>query len=155
MINKNQKIGALALVVLGILIFMAFSIHLILFKLSLPPYSARTEGKYVAYGLEIWGFLWSIPVVVSLFLLAYLVYPSKFGKSSKLVNILFMLLTIGGFGITALLVALAIINNFPPADYILMFISNLIVVTSPFWIMGVLALSAFKKEKFEKDKREA
>ncbi|ODS42208.1 MAG: hypothetical protein MSIBF_02415 [Candidatus Altiarchaeales archaeon IMC4] len=152
--TKTRKIGAIALVVLGILIFVAYSIHLILFKLSLPPYSVQTEGKYVAYGLEVWGFLWSIPVVVSLFLLAYLIYPSKFERSSTMANVLFMLLAIGGFGITAVLVALAIINNFPSTDYILMFILGLIIMTSPFWIVGILALSAFKKERFEKMKRE-
>jgi len=152
--TKARKIGAVALGVLGILIFAVYSIHLILFKLSLPPYSAATEGKYVAYGLEVWGFLWSIPVVVSLFLLACLIYPSKFEKSSTMANVLFMLLAIGGFGITVLLVTLAIINNFSPTDYLLMFIFGLIVGTSPFWIMGVLALFAFKREKFEKMKNE-
>ncbi len=153
--TKTRKIGATALVVLGLLIFAAYSIHLILFKLSLPPSnSVLTEGKYVAYGLEVWGFLFLLPVVISLFLLAYLIYPSKFEKFSTIVKTLSVLLAIGGFGVTALYVVLAIINNFPPTDYLLMFIFALIVGTSPFWIMGILAVFAFKKDKFEKMKKE-
>jgi len=78
--TKIRKIGSIALIILGILIFAVYSIHLILFKLSLPPYSIQTEGKYVAFGLEILAYLFSLPVIISLFLLAYLIYPSKFER---------------------------------------------------------------------------
>jgi len=152
--TKTRKIGAVALVVLGILIFAAYSIHLILFKLSLPPWSIQTEGKYVAYGLEVLGFLFSLPVVISLFLLAYLTHPSRFERFSTIVKTLSVLLAIGGFGVTALLIISAIINNFPPINYIPIFIFSSIVGTSPFWIMGILAIFTFKKDKFKNMRKE-
>ena len=143
--TKTRKIGAIALVVLGILIFAVYSIDLILFKLSLPPYSVQTEGKYVAYSLKVLGFLFSLPVVISLFLLAYLINPSKFERFSTIIKMLSVLLAIGGFGVTALLITSAFINNFPPIDYIPIFVLLSIAGTSPFWIMGILAVFTFKK----------
>lgn len=152
--SKIRKIGAVTLVALGFLIFAAYSIHLILFKPLLPPWSVHKEGKYVAYKLELWGFLWSIPVIISLFLLAYLIHPSKFEKFSPIANALFIILAVGGFGATALLNTSAIINNFPPANYIPFLIFWSIAGTSSFWIMGILAVFVFKKDKFENMKKE-
>ena len=151
---KAKKIGAMLFIVLGIIIFFSYSVHLILFKLSLPPWSIQTEGKYVAYGLEVWGFLFFIPVIFSLFLLSYLIYPLKIKSFSTVIGAIFIILTIGGFGITALLITSAIINNFPPVNYIPFFIFSSIAGTSPFWIMGISAVFAFKKDKFENMKKE-
>jgi len=151
--TKTRKIGALALVVLGILIFVAGLSWLILFKLSLPPWSIQTEGKYAAFSMAVFAFLWTIPHVISLFLMAYLIHPSKFERFSTISNALFVVLGIGGFVITALL-TLAIINNFPSMNYIPRIIFNSITVTSPFWVMGILAIFAFKKDKFENMKKE-
>lgn len=156
MMNKTKlrEIGALTLVVLSILTFTAYSIHLIISKISLPPWSIQTEGKYVAYGLEVLGFIWSIPVVISLFLLAYLVHPSRFERFSMMAKVLSITLSIGGFGITVLLITSAIINNLPLAHYFPIFIFRSIAGTSMFWIMGILAVFAFKKNKYETMKKE-
>ena len=152
--TKTRKIGAITLVALSILIFTAYSIRLILVKLSLPPWSVQTEGKYVAYGLEVLGFVFSLPIVASLFLLAYLTHPSKFERFSMMTRTLSIILAIGGFGITVLFIASAIINNLPPANYIPIFIFRSIAGTSPFWIMGILAVFSSYKDKIETMKRE-
>jgi len=143
--TKIRKIGSIALTILGILIFVAYSIHLILFKLSLPPYSIQTEGKYVAFGLEILAYLFSLPVIISLFLLAYLIYPSKFERYRLILKILFALFIICGFGVTTGLITMAFINNSLPIDHVPVFAFQLVAMTSPFWILGILSLFAFKK----------
>lgn len=151
---KTRKIGAITLVALSFLIFTAYSIRLILFKFSLPPWSVQTEGKYVAYGLEVFGFVFSLPIVVSLFLLAYLTHPSKFERFSMMTRALSLILAVVGFGIPVLLITSAIINNLPPANYIPIFMFRSIAGTSPFWIMGVSAVSSFDKDKIENMKME-
>ena len=132
------------MVALSFLIFTAYSIRLILFKLSLPPWSVQTEGKYVAYSLKVLGFLWSIPVLVSLFLFAYLTHPSKFERFTVTTKVLSIILAIGGFGITVLLTTRA-----PEIS-----IFKKIAGTSMFWIMGIFAVFAFNKDKFENMKKE-
>jgi len=143
--TKIRKIGSIALIILGILIFAVYSIHLILFKLSLPPYSIQTEGKYVAFGLEILAYLFSLPVIISLFLLAYLIYPSKFERYRLILKILFTLFIICGFGVTTGLITMAFINSSPSIDNIPVFAFQLVAMTSPFWILGILSIFAFKK----------
>ena len=144
--TKMRKIGAMLMAALSFLTFAAYSIHLILLKLSLPPYSVQTEGKYVAYSLEVFGFLWSIPFLVSLFLFAYLTHPSKFERFSMMTKVLSIILAIGGFGITVLLITRARAQN--------IFIFKSIAGTSIFWIMGIFAVFAFNKDKFENMKNE-
>jgi len=139
-----RKIGSIALVILAILIFAVFSIHLILFKLSLPPYSIQTEGKYVAFGLEIGAYLFTLPVIISLFLLAYLIHPSKFERHHLILKILFALFIICGFGVTTGLITMAFINS-SSIDNILVFAFQLVAVLSPFWTLGILSIFAFKK----------
>ena len=140
---KMRKIGAILMAALSFLTFAAYSIHLILLKLSLPPWSVQTEGKHVAYSLEVLGFLWSIPVLVSLFLFAYLTHPSKFERFTVTTKVLSTILAIGGFGITVLLITRA-----PDISII-----KVIAGTSMFWIMGVFAVFAFNKDKFENMKK--
>ena len=141
---KMRKIGAILMAALSFLTFAAYSIHLILLKLSLPPWSVQTEGKHVAYSLEVLCFLWCLPVVVSLFLFAYLTHPSKFERFTVTTKVLSTILAIGGFGITVLLITRA-----PDISII-----KVIAGTSMFWIMGVFAVFAFNKDKFENMKRE-
>jgi len=133
------------LVVLGIVIFVTYFIHLVLLRPSLSPWSFQTEGKYVAFSLEVWGFVWSLPISISLFLLAYLIHPSKFERFSKMLKALFIIFAIGGFGITALLIGAAIINSSPAASYVSILILKSIAGLSPFWMMGILATCTFKK----------
>ena len=143
--TRTRQITPIILVVLGIVIFVTYFIHLILLKFSLPPWSFQTEGKYVAFSLEVWGFLWLIPVSISLFLLAYLIHPSKFERFSKMLKALFIIFAIGGFGLTALLMGSAIINSSPAASYVPILILKSIAGLSPFWMMGILAICTFKK----------
>ena len=141
---KTRKIGAILIAALSFLTFAAYSIRLISLKLSLPPWSFQTEGKYVAYGLEELGFVVSIPVLVSLFLFAYLAYPSKFKRFTVTIKRLSIILAIGGFGATVLLITRA-----PDISII-----KVIAGTSMFWIMGIFAVFAFNKDKFENMKGE-
>ena len=134
-----KKIVAIAFVVLGVTILAFSSIRLILTRLSLPPYSLQTEGKYVAYSLQVLTFLFTLPLVVSLFLAGYLVFPSMFRRFNIAIRVLSVLLAIGGFGITALLIGSAIVNN--------VFLILAAAGSSPFWIMAILAILAFKKSK--------
>ena len=134
-----KKIVAIAFVILGVIILAFSSINLILTKLSLPSYSLQTEGKYVAYSLQVWAFLLTLPLVVSLFLVGYLVFPSMFRRFNIAIRALSVLLAIGGLGITALLIGSAIVNN--------VFLILAAAGASPFWIMAILAMLAFKKSK--------
>jgi len=142
--TKMRKIGAILMVTLSFLIFAAFSIRLILLKLSIPPWSVQTEGKYVAYSLRVLSFLMSIPVLVSLFLFAYLTHPSKFERFSMTTKVLSIILAVGGFGITVILITRA-------PD---IFIIKKIAGTSTFWIMGIMAVFAYNKDRLENMKKE-
>lgn len=134
-----KKIVAIAFVILGVIILAFSSTNLILTKLSLPSYSLQTEGKYVAYSLQVWAFLLTLPLVVSLFLVGYLVFPSMFRRFNIAIRALSVLLAIGGLGITALLIGSAIVNN--------VFLILAAAGASPFWIMAILAMLAFRKSK--------
>lgn len=137
---RIRKITAIAFIILGLIILAFSSIQLISTRLSLPPYSFETEGKYVAYGLQVYTFLWTLPLVVSLFLAGYLVFPPMFRRFHIVMRGLSALLAIGGFGVTALLISSAFVNNkvFP-----ILAAAGL----SPFWIMAILATLVFRKSK--------
>jgi hypothetical protein len=156
---KIRKIGAVIFLTLAVVLFIVTSIHLIQSKLSLPStWTPENEGRFVAYALEQWSFLFTIPIVISLLLTAYLIYPSKFEKFSTLVKILSVFLAIGGFGATIMLVTMTIINNFHEPYFMSEFLSikgifQMILMTSPFWIMGIFSLFAFKKIDLSSIKR--
>jgi len=135
-----KKIVGIAFIILGIMILSFSSIQLILTKLSLPPYSTQTEGRYVAYSLQVYVFFFlTLPLVVSLFLAGFLVFPSMFRRFYVTVRALSALFAIGGFGITALLVGSGIANKIFPIFAV--------AGTSPLWIMAILAILALKKSK--------
>jgi len=141
-----KKIAAVAFIVLGVTILAFSSTELILTRLSLPPWSVQTEGKYVAYGLQVWAFLWTLPLVVSLLLAGYLVYPSMFRRFYAAIRVLSLLLAIGGFGVTALVMRAAVINYLPLVS-IPIFMLTSIAGLSPFWIMALLAVLAFRQSR--------
>jgi len=96
--------------------------------------------------------LFILPVVISLLIGAYLIYPSKFEKFSEVAKIIFSLLVIGGFVIAVTLITISIINNFRNPNFTASYVFQSILVTFPFWMMGIFALLAFKKDKFEEMK---
>ena len=136
---EAKKIVAIALVVLGVITLAFSSVSILMTRLSLPPYSLQTEGKYVAYSLQLWTFLFTLPIIVSLFLIAYLVFPSMFRRFYIAVRVVSALLAVGGIGVTALLIGSAVVNN----------VSPLLAAAgaSPFWIMTLLAILALKKSE--------
>jgi len=74
----------MVLLTVAVLLFATASIDLIKEWLSLPStYTMQNEGKFVAFGLEVWMYLFILPIVISLLLGAYLIHPSKFEKISK------------------------------------------------------------------------
>jgi len=134
-----RKVFSLTLIALCSLMLAYCSVRLVLAKISLPPYSPQTEGKYVAYSLQVWTFLWTFPWIASIFLVAILISPSMFRRFQNAVMILSVFLTVVGLGITALLAVSAIINGAP-----LMWVP---AGLSPFWIMAILAILAYKRVK--------
>jgi len=143
-----KRFTAIAFMALMIIVFAFFSTQLILTKLSLPPWSIETEGKYVAYGLQVYQFLFfTLPLVFSLLLAGYLVYPSMLYRFYVAIRVLSLLLAIGGFGVTAVMIYLAVINYLPVINNIPVFILTSIAGLSPLWVMAVLATLAFKKSK--------
>jgi hypothetical protein len=150
---KSRKILAVVLLTLAVLLFAASSIDLIKMRLSLPStYTMQNEGKFVAFGLEKLLYLFTLPVVISLLIGAYLIYPSKFEKFSKVAKIIFSLLAIVGFGIAITLITMSIINNFREPNLTASYVFQSILMTFPFWMMGIFSLLAFKKDKFEETK---
>ena len=134
-----KKITAITFMSIGVIILTFSSIKLISTKLSLPPYSFETEGKYITYGLQVLTFLWTLPVVFSLFLAGYLVFPSMFRRFYAVIRAFSVLLAIGGLGITTLLIGSGIVKN--------IFLLFAAAGSSPFWIMAILTISVFKKNK--------
>ena len=152
-LQKSRKILAVVFLAVAVVLFAVASIDLIKMRLSLPStYTMQNEGKFVAFGLEVWMYVFTLPIVISLLLGAYLIYPSKFEKISKESKIIFSLLAIVGFGIAATLITMSIINNFHSPYFTASYVFWSILMTFPFWIMGIFALLAFKKDKFEEIK---
>lgn len=88
-------------------------------------------------------FLWTLPLIASTFLASYLIFPSIFRRLQNAVTMLSIFLTLAGFGITALLTYSAIINNTP----LLLVPAGL----SPFWIMAILAILTYRKDRLKND----
>ena len=150
---KSRKILAVVLLTVAVLLFAVASIDLIKMRLSLPStYTMQNEGKFVAFGLTVWMYVFILPVVISLLIGAYLIYPSKFEKISKVAKIIFSLLAIAGFCTTATLITMSIINNFRSPYFTASYVFQSILMTFPFWMMGIFALLALKKDKFEEMK---
>ena len=91
-----RKIGSIALMVVGIVAFVAATVSLISVRLSLPPWSVETEGRWVGYGLRQWGYLaGELPASLVLFLGGVFLWPPRpRGLAAK------------GLGIVALVIAL-------------------------------------------------
>jgi len=135
-----KKVVAIAFITIGIITLAFFSIELVLTKLSLPPYSTESEGKYVAHNLRVYTFLFFIvPLSVSSLLIGYLVFPAMFRRFCIAIKVLSALLAVGGFGITALITGSAIGNKVSP----ILAVAGL----SPFWITAILATLVFRKSK--------
>lgn len=150
---KSRKILAVVFLTVAVLLFAVASIDLIKMRLSLPStYTMQNEGKFVAFGLTVWMYVFILPVVISLLIGTYLLYPSKFEKFSTIAKVLSVLLAIGGFGIAVTLITMSIINNFRSLNFTASYVFQSILLTLPFWIMGIFALLAFKKDKFEETK---
>jgi len=73
-----RRIGSFALMGAGIVAFVAATVSLISMRLSLPPWSVETEGRWVAYGLHEWGYLaGALPLSLILFLAGVLLWPPR------------------------------------------------------------------------------
>jgi len=142
-LQKSRKILAVVFLTVAVVFFTVATLLLIEHGLS---ENFASDTWYPA----LWLYLLFIPpIVISLLIGAYLIYPSKFGKVSKVAKKLSVFLVISGFGIAATLVPMSIINSlYFPASYVF----ESILVTFPFLMMGIFALLAFKKDKFEEMK---
>jgi hypothetical protein len=92
MVDRRRLVSAV-LMASGVVIAVVSFATLVLMKLSLPPYSVQTEGKYVAYGLAVWLYgLWMIPIGSILTVLGLLIYPfSLFRKEILVIELAFAL----------------------------------------------------------------
>ncbi|MEM3646998.1 MAG: hypothetical protein QW334_02500 [Thermofilum sp.] len=72
-----RKIG-IALVVVGLAVFVFATVSLISERLSLPPWSVETEGRWTAYGLSVWGYvIGELPLSLALVLAGLLLWPPR------------------------------------------------------------------------------
>lgn len=102
-----RKTAAIVLAALGIIVLVAAIIALILNRLSLPPWSVQTEGRWTAYGMHKWAFLvGELPVGLALLLGGILLWPSRLtGLAAR------------GLGAVALVIALAGLVAFAGLTY--------------------------------------
>jgi hypothetical protein len=74
----RRKIGSIVLMVIGIVVFVAATVSIISTRLSLPPWSVQTEGRWTAYGLQVWGYLaGELPLSLILLLAGVFLWPSR------------------------------------------------------------------------------
>jgi len=73
-----RKIGSIVLMLIGIVAFVAATVPFISARLSLPPWSVETEGRWVAYGLQAWRY-WAgeLPLSLVLLLVGVFLWPSR------------------------------------------------------------------------------
>lgn len=112
----RQRLVPTVLVAWGAVVLAVSFLSLVLMRLSLPPYSMQTEGKYVAYGLAVWLYgLWMIPIGSILTLLGILIYPfSSFRKEIFAIELTFAL---GAFAILIRSTS-SIIGTWIESDYV-------------------------------------
>ncbi|MDZ7302318.1 MAG: hypothetical protein ONB44_09260 [candidate division KSB1 bacterium] len=73
-----RKIASIALTIVGIAVFVAATVSLISTRLSLPPYSVETEGRWTAYGLDQWAYwIGELPLSLILLLTGVLLWPPR------------------------------------------------------------------------------
>jgi hypothetical protein len=73
-----RKIGSIVLMMIGIVVFVAATVSIISTRLSLPPWSVETEGRWTAYGLQVWGyFAGELPLSLILLLIGVFLWPSR------------------------------------------------------------------------------
>lgn len=76
--NIVRKIVSLVLMIVGIVVFFAATVSLILTRLSLPPYLVETEGRWTAYGLNQWAYwMGELPLSLILLVAGLLLWPSR------------------------------------------------------------------------------
>jgi hypothetical protein len=90
------------------------------------------EGRFTAFGMEFGIYVFfTVPAVILLLLLAYLIHPSKFERFSKIAKIFFLLLAIGGFGAATAYVATDILTYFHNPHFGIGNILEAIILSSP------------------------
>jgi len=95
-----RKIAATVVMVIGVAILVAAILALVGNRLSLLSYSEQTEGQWVAYSIHKWAFiLGELPLGLAVFLLGYLLWPSRL-VSGPLVR------PLAAFGVTIALAGL-------------------------------------------------
>lgn len=58
------------------MILVIATVALVLHRVSLPPYSIQSEGRYVGYGLHVWFYLaGEVPLSLALLLAGILLWP--------------------------------------------------------------------------------
>jgi len=93
-----RKIGSIALTIVGIAVLVAATVSLILNRLSLPPYSVETEGRWTAYGLHQWAYwMGELPLSLILLLTGLLLWPSRpHSLMTKLQGLLLLVIALVG-----------------------------------------------------------
>ncbi|MDI3474673.1 MAG: hypothetical protein PWQ79_1605 [Thermococcaceae archaeon] len=119
----------------GVLILLTELMIILYARYSLPPLSAENEGRYVGFGLLLVIFLLYLPVPLSFFLLAGLLYPGEI-KYLKALRPLLTPLGLISVGISLLMLLRADIVGF-----------------LSFLTLSILAISLARKEELHKSER--
>ncbi|WP_148290425.1 hypothetical protein [Thermococcus litoralis] len=102
--EKTLRRISLLIFIIGVLLLLIEISALLYLRLSLPPWSFETEGKYVAFGLTIVIASLFLSVPISFFLLAYLTHPQELNRFSELKTPILIGLGIGAFVVSLLMI---------------------------------------------------
>lgn len=95
-LNRIRKIASVALIIIGMTFFVYATTILISKYLSLPAWSLQTEGKWVGFGLHLWGYLaGELPLSLGVTLTGILLYPKHSNpKVTKILGIFSLIIAL-------------------------------------------------------------
>jgi len=142
-----RKVLAMVLMALGIIVLVAATAVLVRNRLSLPPWSVQTEGRWTAYGMHKWAFVvWELPLGLAVLMAGYLLWPSRLtGLAAMGLGAVALIIALAGLVAYAGLTYGALCNVLEPSPTppmvleALSFLLRAVVSLAPLLVMTVLA----------------
>jgi len=129
----------------GIVAFVAATVSIISTRVSLPPYSIETEGKWTAYSLRRWAYLvWELPMSLILSLVGVLLWPPRPPtRTTKGLGAISLIIALIGLMATAYMAYSWMGMELNPSLPIVL--AGIIVNFTPLLVMTMLAAAATRR----------
>jgi hypothetical protein len=125
---QSRKYMALTPIVLGLIIFVFFTMRVAISWITLPPFSIEVEGQYVGFYLLLLMYAYALPISCALCLAGYLVNPPVFHRLRTPINLLAAFFTVLGVAALMILPLFALLRNISVIILVIGFMAPYIIV---------------------------